>query len=165
MSLDVAIREFAPTDREDIIGLVLELQSYESQFVSGYAVPDRTFGAWYFDRLLEELRQHQGVMIVAAQDRALCGFCAGFEEESPEERSRCFYIAELAVSEAARGRGVGTRLIGAIEDIARARGYRTVEVGVLAGNTRVHKLYRRLGFHDHAVKLRKKLQACPDLTP
>ncbi|HMK81769.1 MAG TPA: GNAT family N-acetyltransferase [Xanthobacteraceae bacterium] len=164
MSLDVAIRDFVASDREEVIALLLELQRYECQLVPDYAAPDRAFGAWYLDRLMEELRQHQGVMIVAIRASALCGFCAGFEEESPEERSRCFYIAELAVAEVARDRGVGTRLIAAIEEIARARGYRTVEVGVLADNQRVHRLYRRLGFRDHAVKLRKRLQPRPDAT-
>jgi ribosomal protein S18 acetylase RimI-like enzyme len=72
-------------------------------------------------------------------------------------RSRHFYIAELSVDEGMRGYGVGTRLIAAIEEIARARGYKAVVIGVLVQNTRVKGLYNRLGYRDYAVRLRKKL--------
>ena len=154
---DVIIREFAPSDAEGVIGLIIELQSYERQFIPDYAVPDRAFGQWYLERLRAELREHQGVLIVAVLEDKLCGFCAGLDDESAEEQSRYFYIAELAVSEAMRGRGVGTRLIAAMEELARERGYRTVVIGVLAQNTRVKGLYHRLGFRDYAVRLRKKL--------
>jgi ribosomal protein S18 acetylase RimI-like enzyme len=56
-----------------------------------------------------------------------------------------------------RGQGVGSRLIAAIEEIARARCHHTTVIGVLMGNTRAHALYDRLGFRDYAVRMRKKL--------
>ena len=56
-----------------------------------------------------------------------------------------------------RGHGIGSQLIGGMEDAARARGLRTVVIGVLAASERVHELYNRLGYRDHAIRLRKKL--------
>jgi GNAT superfamily N-acetyltransferase len=61
------------------------------------------------------------------------------------------------VRETLRGSGIGSRLIAAIEDIARTRGHHTTVIGVLVKNTRAHALYARLGYRDHAVRLRKKL--------
>jgi ribosomal protein S18 acetylase RimI-like enzyme len=155
--LAIVVREFVPSDREEVVGLLLELQRYERQFEPDYAMPDRAFGEWYFDRLLGELREHEGVLVVAILDGTTCGFCAGLDDDSAEERSQYFYIAELAVSEATRGRGVGTRLIAAMEDLARARNHKMIEIGVLANNQRVYALYNRLGYRDRAVRLRKKL--------
>ena len=84
-------------------------------------------------------------------------FVAGYDAEDPEARSRYYYVAELSVSETMRGHGVGSRLIAAIEDVARARSYKTAVIGVLAQSARVHALYNRLGYRDHAIRLRKKL--------
>ena len=97
------------------------------------------------------------MLLVAVLEGASCGFCAGYAEEEPEAREHYFYIAELVVSERHCGRGIGTRLIAEMEDLARSRGLKTTGIGVLAGSERVHRLYHRLGYRDYAIKLRKRL--------
>jgi ribosomal protein S18 acetylase RimI-like enzyme len=151
------IRAFTPSDRDGVIALMRELQQFERQFIPEHAVPDRAFGEWYVDRLLGVLREQDGVLLVATQGGAICGFGAGYVDDDPESRGRNFYIAELSVTESARGHGIGSRLIAALEDAARARGLGTVVIGVLAASTRVHGLYARLGYRDHAIRMRKKL--------
>ena len=99
------------------------------------------------------------MLLVATRDGAVCGFSAGFVEDDPEARSRYFHIAELSVTERLRSHGIGSQLVRALEDATRARGLATVVIGVLAKSTRVHEFYNRLGFHDHAIRLRKKLQS------
>jgi ribosomal protein S18 acetylase RimI-like enzyme len=153
----ISIREFMPSHRDGVIELIIALQRFEMQFAPDHAVPDRDFGEWYLEQTLETVRENNGTMRVAVRDGILCGFVAGYEDDDPESRSRYFYIAELSVAETMRGQGVGSRLIAAIEDIARTRGHKTAVIGVLVKNTRVHALYNRLGFRDHAVRMRKKL--------
>jgi len=155
--LDLNIRAFTPSDLEGVVRLTLELQRFETQFVADYAAPDQAFGQWYVGRLLGALREHEGVLLVAMQDDSLCGYGAGLLEEEPEARTHYFYIAELVVSERVRGNGIGAQLIRALEDIARARGLTAIDIGVLSQNSRVHRLYKRLGYRDHAIRLRKKL--------
>lgn len=55
-------------------------------------------------------------------------------------------IADLAVSPAHRGKGVGTALIDALSRVARYAGYDSVEISVMRGNSRARALYERLGF-------------------
>ena len=153
----VHIRPFAPPDRARLIELMIELQAFERQFDADYAAADEAFGAWYIDRLLRELEERRGVLLVAVDDDVPCGFAAGFPEEHAEAQSWCFYIAELVVSESRRSRGTGTQLVRAMEEIARARGLAAIVIGVLAGSTRVHRLYQRLGFRDYAIRLKKML--------
>ena len=155
MALD--IRAFTPSDRDGVIVLMRELQQFERQLIPEHAVPDQAFGEWYVDRLLDVLREQDGVLLVATQDGVLCGFGAGYVDDDPESRGRNFYIAELSVTEQARGHGIGSRLIEALEDAARARGLATVVIGGLALSIRVHGLYARLGYRDHAIRMRKKL--------
>jgi ribosomal protein S18 acetylase RimI-like enzyme len=154
---DVTIRAYAPSDRAALIELLLALQRFERAFAPDHAPATPEFGVWYVDGLLEHVEANNGVVLVAVRANVPCGFVAGFDEEDAEARSRLFYIAELSVAEAARGEGIGTRLIAAIEDVARSRGYQTIIIGVLAKSTRVKGLYNRLGYGDHALRLRKKL--------
>jgi GNAT superfamily N-acetyltransferase len=55
-------------------------------------------------------------------------------------------IEAIAVSEAARGKGIGTLLMEKIFDRARTLGYQIVTLEVVNTNTAAHKLYERLGF-------------------
>lgn len=52
----------------------------------------------------------------------------------------------IFVSEAARGQGVGTALLSAIKDEARARGLSCVRLDVIDTNPRARALYEREGF-------------------
>jgi ribosomal protein S18 acetylase RimI-like enzyme len=156
-NLDLSIRDYTPSDRDGVIALIIALQRFEMQYATDHATPDRAFGEWYLEHTLESVRENDGAMLVATHDGAPCGMIAGYEVDDPESRSRYFYIAELSVAETMRGQGVGSQLIAAIEDVARRRGHTTAVIGVLIKNTRAHALYDRLGFRDHAVRMRKKL--------
>ena len=50
-----------------------------------------------------------------------------------------------------RGQGVGTMLLGALCDLARAEGYRAVSLSVDPENTPAVRLYERCGFGLHAI--------------
>jgi ribosomal protein S18 acetylase RimI-like enzyme len=155
-SAEIAIRKSGAADRESLMALMIELQDFERQFTDR-AVPDREFAAWYIHRLLRVVEDNAGLLLVATTDGAPCGFVAGFPEEEPELRDWYFNIAELVVSEGDRGRGIGTRLVSAMEEAARARGLKRIGIGVLAGSNRVHRLYTTLGYRDYAISLRKEL--------
>ncbi len=57
-----------------------------------------------------------------------------------------FLIDGICVAPHARGQGIGTALLHALYDQAKARGYNAVRLDVIATNTRAQKLYRREGF-------------------
>lgn len=60
-------------------------------------------------------------------------------------------IADLIVAEEYRGLGIGTQLITALLDVARASGCQRVEIGAALSNPRAVALYHRLGFVDFRV--------------
>ena len=156
-SAEIVIREYVAADRESLVALMIELQDFERQFAADRAVPDREFAAWYIDRLLRVVEDNGGLLLVATKGGPPCGFVAGFPEEEPELRDWYFYVAELVVSESDRSRGIGRRLILAMENAARTRGLKRMGIGVLAGSERVHRLYKKLGYRDYAISLRKEL--------
>jgi GNAT superfamily N-acetyltransferase len=70
---------------------------------------------------------------------------------SKEAASGELLLEALAVHPAMRGRGVGTRLILAAEDLALARGLTDVRLDVVDTNPRARRLYERLGFRPVEV--------------
>lgn len=65
--------------------------------------------------------------------------------ERDTENAR-FLMDGIVTTEAARGRGVGTKLLEAISDEARSRGYSAVRLDVIDTNPRARALYERRGF-------------------
>ncbi len=56
------------------------------------------------------------------------------------------YIDILAVAPDMRGKGVGTRLLGAVFQTAREKGFKSVSLEVVDTNPGARRLYERLGF-------------------
>jgi ribosomal protein S18 acetylase RimI-like enzyme len=72
----------------------------------------------------------------------------------PHEHLR---IAALAVDVAAQGKGLGTRLLEAVEEKAHLEGFQAVRLEVVDTNTGARQLYERLGFkvvatHSYPIK-------------
>jgi ribosomal protein S18 acetylase RimI-like enzyme len=66
-----------------------------------------------------------------------------------EYRPAEIYLARIEIHPGYQGRGIGTRLIGALIDEARQKGQALV-LDVLAVNRRAHALYQRLGLTEVA---------------
>ena len=61
-------------------------------------------------------------------------------------------ILSIVVAEDARGKGVGSALIGATLDEFERRGIRTVKVAVWAGNEPANSFYQQCGFELAATR-------------
>lgn len=67
------------------------------------------------------------------------------------------YIGELAVMEAAEGRGAGAALLAAAEEWARRHGATRIALDTGAANTHARAFYARHGYAAESVKLVKVL--------
>ncbi|KZX16709.1 mycothiol acetyltransferase [Methanobrevibacter cuticularis] len=57
-----------------------------------------------------------------------------------------FYLAEIVVDEAQRGKGLGSEIINKMIDLAKSEGFKRVVLDVDFTNDRAKKLYKSLGF-------------------
>lgn len=85
--------------------------------------------------------------VVALVDGQPAGMVSGVPGEQDGEAE----LISMWVSPAARGRGVGDRLVGAVEEWARRNGATRLMLGVRAHNASAIALYRRNGFGETGV--------------
>jgi GNAT superfamily N-acetyltransferase len=103
-------------------------------------------------------RHGEQAMVFVAEEES--GERLGFASVTSQGRftgERQAYIGELATRESAEGRGVGSALIQACEEWARAQGYRIVALATGAANQRALDFYHRRGYRDEDVTLVKLL--------
>lgn len=139
------------------LGRALGPRDRALRFIEGVLSPDHAVCAWDEDgRLLgvAGFKTYQGSLVggdfadmarVYGRLGALwrLGLLALLSRDTDNVR---FLMDGIFVAPWARGRGVGTRLLDAIAEEARLRGYREVRLDVVEDNTRARALYERKGY-------------------
>jgi len=97
------------------------------------------------------------VLIATAGDGQSLGFIHLYNEYSRLTNEAQGYVAMVAVTEAAEGRGVGRALLAAGEAWAREQGFRHLALDTFGDNAHARAVYAHLGFAEESVKLVKAL--------
>jgi GNAT superfamily N-acetyltransferase len=134
----LTIRAATPADAGTIVALIRELAIYEKEPLTSVKATEADilrdgFGPTpRFECLLAEV------------DGRPAGFALFFHNYSTWEGRAGLYVEDIFVSEWARGRKVGRRLLAAIAATAEARGCRRVDLSVLHWNP-ARAFYERIG--------------------
>ncbi len=111
-------------------------------------------------RLERLLASSADIVLVAHDPTGVVGWLHGAEQELLESGRRC-EILGLVVDPEQRGRGIGRRLVAAVEAWAETRGLEQMAVRSNVARTESHPFYERLGYAraktQHAY--RKRLAA------
>lgn len=109
-----------------------------------------------WDEAWADLRRHaaEGVALIAEDDAGPAGFA--FATPLRGERS---HVTDLYVRPDARGRGLGTRLMGEVAARARELGARWVSLNVGTSNRAARVFYERLGFEDVQIRATVTVEA------
>ena len=70
--------------------------------------------------------------------------CGGFKPSPPDAA----YLKRMWIAPGARGLGLGMRLLKALEEHARTKGYRKVQLETNQSLTEAQQLYRRCGYNE-----------------
>jgi len=147
----VAIRPGTAADARIIVDLIRELAIYEKEPLTSVKVTEADI-----------LRDGFGptprfeCLLVEAAGRP-AGFALYFHNYSTWEGRAGIYVEDVFVSEWARGRNLGRRLLAAITAVAEARGCTRVDLSVLHWNP-ARAFYERLGFVEMEEWRRYRLQ-------
>ncbi len=155
------IRPYDPArDRASVRACGVELQDFERKIEPSLPRGEAMADA-YLDHVLERVGQHAGRLLVAEIAGEVVGFVAVLgrvPRDAPDDEPIVHaYVSDLVVLPAHRGRGLGRQLLAAAEDHARSLGTRWLDIGVLWNNPEAARLYRRFGFADFRIQMRKRL--------
>jgi ribosomal protein S18 acetylase RimI-like enzyme len=63
------------------------------------------------------------------------------------------YIDQMCVIEAHRFKGLGTQLMGKIQEFCKQHDYKRIELGVWADNMNAINFYKKIGFEDYLIHM------------
>ncbi|MCR4279483.1 MAG: GNAT family N-acetyltransferase [Candidatus Zambryskibacteria bacterium] len=95
--------------------------------------------------------RHRMRTFVATREGALVGYLSLVLGRQRKQREN-IYIVSTAVSAENRGQGIGTLLFKELENYAKLRAVKRIELEVFSRNTGAIKLYKRLGYEIEGVK-------------
>lgn len=117
--------------------------------------PEGGYG-WFLE---QQLGEADTAVIVADQDGTVVGYVyAGIEPRSWKElRDECGFVHDLFVTEPARRRGAGRRLLEAAFDWMRAQGMPRVVLWTAEQNTSAQEVFAQIGFRRTMVEMTREL--------
>jgi len=144
--VNVALRRLGAADAEAFRALRLEALAQEpTAFGASFEEEARHDTAFFAARL------EAGVVLGAfAPDGTLLGM-AGLRAETSAKRAHIGHVWGVHVRPAARGQGIGRRLVAALLEAARGRVTHLL-LGVNAANVPARRLYESLGFRPHGTQ-------------
>ncbi|HVE77231.1 MAG TPA: GNAT family N-acetyltransferase [Gemmatimonadaceae bacterium] len=153
---DLVVRPATAADRAFVLGLVPRLRAFGPPPLRPAAALDgaerraleRAFDALPAAALLLVAEHRTDGPLGAAYAQSAVDYFTGETHG---------HLAILAVAERGEGRGVGRRLLAAVEGWATGRGYRLLTLGVFATNVRARELYERAGYEADIVRYAKEL--------
>jgi ribosomal protein S18 acetylase RimI-like enzyme len=156
----VVIRPAIPADRDALVELDLASAAHHAALdPDSYRLPDREAVASFLDRRQADPERE---VFVAVVDGAVVGMVDVTMLEPPDEGSieRPIPTADIGISvlEAWRGRGIGHLLMEAADASARVRGAQQIVLDMSSANLDALRFYRRLGYLDHGLFLRRRLR-------
>ncbi len=157
----IEIREYREADAEPMLALIRQLQAHEVALYDRMK-PVAQMGQWYIDLLKKYCAEHDGVILIAAEDGRAQGYATiltnVIEDGSGDEVAYAYaHVGDLVVAKDARRRGIGKRLLEECERRARAAGRDELRIKVLALNDGARETYRSFGFSDLQVDMRKAI--------
>ena len=141
MHMHLPMHVTAATDAEIplLCELLHELFSQESEFT-----PDAVKQRCGLERIMAN--PAIGTILVARDNEVVVGMVSLLFTESTALGARVALLEDMVVRPAARGRGIGTMLLQAAFQAARAEGCRRITLLTDATNTAAQRFYARHGF-------------------
>jgi GNAT superfamily N-acetyltransferase len=138
-TVDADIRAATTADLGSLVELLVELFSIEADFS-----PDRARQRRGLELMLTDPERRR--VLVAEREGAVVGMVTGQLLVSTAEGGPSLLVEDMIVRRPERGRGLGRRLLAAIQDWAVERGATRAQLLADAQNTPALDFYRRLGW-------------------
>ena len=153
------VRVAREADHQALLANTVSLNRFENEITG-----DRVTEAASAEAVLDYFKRRTGnggLMLVAeAEGRVIGHLFLAVEEAAPflaHDYRREGSICDAFVEEASRGQGAFRAMLDVAKAHARAAGCRRLHIGVLTGNDRAERIYRKAGFESYALEMVQEL--------
>ena len=154
---EIEIREAAKSDLPNIVALVPELVGFGPPPWRDPAQMIRTDVAVISKAVSSNGAHENAVVYVGVLRGRVIAFLHATATVDYYTQTPQAHVADVVVSDEARGAGLGTRLLAAAEEWAKRHGFSQLSIAVFERNAEALKLYQRLGFEREIIRLIKPL--------
>ena len=149
------IRKAKLTDLKDLISLQRELVLYERKFD-----PRKRRGVLYYPRndMARMIRSiNANVLVALDSQEKITGCCLGSisKSEGWDASLKKGYIGMMIINAGSRGKGIGNMMMEKLLQWFRRRKITDVQLCVYPDNTVAKSFYKKFGFQDHLLYMRK----------
>ena len=161
--MHIAIRRYKTKDIPHLANLMDQFEDYliEIDTPKIFVPRPKNFGKKYIKETIKKIKKGKGAIFVATMQEKVIGLVAGVIQKSSVieklEHGKQVYgnTLELFVAEEYRGKGVGKSLLRTMEKYFKVNGCTQLLIGVFAPNKSPHELYKRLGYKDVGIEMKK----------
>jgi GNAT superfamily N-acetyltransferase len=160
----IEIRPGIPADAEAIARIAMDAQAPHAEAHPDVFKPPSS--ACFAPEEIRALMASPGrTFVVASQDGAVVGYVYAEVQQRPDTGVRYaavqLYVHQMGVLDSFRRRGIGSQLLIALRDLARARGISRLALDVWRFNARARSFYEAHGFQVY----QEKMWAATDIIP
>jgi ribosomal protein S18 acetylase RimI-like enzyme len=136
---------------------IISLDEYKIQTISD------NYRDEYFNYMIENIRNNDGIIYVAIEDSNVLGFVVGTISkpdricELTVDSSIKGRVEELCVTSKIRGNGIGKLLMDKIEEYLKNKGCKYIFIEVFGPNTRALNFYNKSGYNLRNLEVMKKI--------
>lgn len=157
------IRLFRKEDSTQLISLINEFLEYTTKSYSKQALEFAKFKPSkkhaYSKNILKYFSElHHSRFLVAVEGTKIIGYVMGAIESNPHViKSKAGSIKSFFVTKEFRGKGIGKQLNKALVEWFKKKKCDHLELDVYDGNKKTISMYKKWGFKEVLIKLKKKI--------
>lgn len=140
-----------------MVELTMQLRKIENSFSDRVACGKKT--REFFVEVFKKHIFDKDHFYFVAEDKEVVGLAFGWRENIfPVYKNEYVgYVADVIVKEKYRGRGIGKKLVSALENEFKKIGLKETQLLVLKDNKRAHEVWKEMGYNDLYIEMRKDL--------
>lgn len=137
---------------------IVSLDDYKIQIMTDNYRDD------YFNDMIEKIKNNNGIIYIAIEDKMVLGFIAGTVEvvEGVDaltiNETKLGRIMELCVTNKVRSKGIGEELVNKVEEYLKNKECNYIYVDVFGPNKRAIDFYNRNGYNLRNIEVMKKVK-------
>lgn len=156
MDEKIIIREVGPGELEEILRLNFDLFKKEYRDFDKSLDMKWTYGKVGKSYFKSRISRKDGLVLVAEIDGKIIGYlCGGLHEHGYREKAIYAELENMIVDKNIRGKGIGTKLVQEFFIWCKKKKVKYIDVTASAKNENGIAFYRKLGFKDYNLTLKK----------